>query len=132
MAFDETKPANTDKIKDFPALWRGDKDTLLTNLSLQHDFPTTGKHKDVSVISGNFSMHNGISRKGVAVSEDATSYVQGSLSIGTTDYAVFVEPSWATGCSISGQSASAFTINFSIKAPAAATVNWILIETGAT
>ena len=58
--WDPTEPDDEDAGTAFATQLRQDKDNIKDALAEEHDFPTTGKHKAMGVISGNLAMHTGI------------------------------------------------------------------------
>jgi len=140
--WDAGLPLDTDEIRNGAKQIRDDKQALLDTLSEEHDFPNSGKHKDINVISGDFKLHNGICLVNQDIAEDAEELVVDSLSLGDANYAVFFETSWETAASIRVKDDEGFTIAFGTAVPAVASptpaapydthiVSWMVVKTGA-
>lgn len=138
------EPADTDAIKLGAGVIRKDKETILTVLEKEHDFPTSGKHKDVSIISGSLTLHDGICNVKTLIDEDAAVFSSPTFSpaLASANYAIFHETSWKTPTSITAKTTTGFSLSFGTAVPADSgtvaeedathTVSWMIVFGGAT
>jgi len=125
-------PQNTDAIKNGPRLIRNDKLFLKEKLQEEHDFPASGKHKNISIISGNLTLHSGISLVQVGLGNGVSSYTASGLDEPDAEYAVFFETSWGVAAAVTEKETNEFTITFLTKTPdALQKISWMIIRSGA-
>src|SRR5262249_16865693 len=90
---------------------------------------TGGPVAEVLGLSGDKTQARNLRGKNVAVKEEAKSVrITFPQPEADGDYAVFIEQSWMSNRAISEKGPEGFTVTFSVGAPAAGMVDWMIVR----
>jgi len=81
-----------------------------------------------ATFSGDITFSANTRGKNETVASTSTSLAITGKTYTDASYAVLCTPDWDTTCYVTGKTSSGFTLNFGTAAPAAQTVDWIVIR----